>query len=235
MNVDPERPSRTSSWLILGIGIILLGVILLLEQVHGHSQVLDFAINLWPLILVAMGVAKLRPGQDRHPARGWVLIVTGLILLVATLGDNGFEGLIGPVLIVGAGILILLKALRKHRPAVPALEPSEDYIRSTAVLSGFKNRIHSQAFQGGELNAIFGGFELDLRPVVMKEDTARVDVFVLLGGGEIRIPEEWDVTVQVTTIAGGVGDKTPPPSASGQRPRLILTGMVLFGGIEIRN
>ena len=50
------------------------------------------------------------------------------------------------------------------------------------------------------------------------------------------MPEGWELQVQATAVFGGVGDKTlPVPAASGPRPRLLVTGLVLFGGVEIKN
>jgi len=44
------------------------------------------------------------------------------------------------------------------------------------------------------------------------------------------------VLVQAPAIFGGVNDKTAPLPADGEaRPRLVVTGLVLFGGIEIRH
>lgn len=226
-----------SSGIILGIGVILLGVVLLLDQIPGigNSSLLDFVKNLWPLILIAMGIARIRSGETTQPARGWVLVAVGAMLLLMTLGHGRFDHLIGPAAVLAAGVLIVLATLRKHRRTIPDLAESADFVRATAVLSGFKKRVHDQAFKGGELTAIFGGFELDLRTAVMETDSARIDVFLMFGGGEIRVPEGWDVSVEITSIAGGVGDKTGLlPEGDGPRPRLILSGTVLFGGIEVK-
>jgi hypothetical protein len=224
-----------SSGMILGVGVILLGVVLLLEQIPGirESRALEVLKDLWPLILVAMGMVRLR--NSRRPARGWVLIAVGLILLTMTLGHGRFDALIWPGILLCAGIFIVLRTLSHQRRSMPESGDSDDFIRGTAILSGFKHKIHSQAFKGGELTAIFGGFDLDLRQVTIAGDSARIDVFLLFGGGEIRVPEDWEVTIQATAIAGGVGDKSPlVPPVSGGRPRLILSGFILFGGAEVK-
>jgi hypothetical protein len=69
----------------------------------------------------------------------------------------------------------------------------------------------------------------------MKYEAARMDVFVLLGGGEIRVPEGWDVTINVSAIGGAVDDKRATlPTTEEHRPKLLITGTVLFGGIEVK-
>jgi predicted membrane protein len=239
MNMESRRCSTRSSsaGLVLGVGAILLGLVLLLEQIPGfrESRALEFIKNLWPLILIAMGIAKLQSRNVHRPMGGWFLIVGGFILLAVILGHGRFDTLIAPALFLCAGIFIVLRALQRKRRTTNDLPESEDFIKGTAILSGFKHRVPSQAFKGGELTAIFGGFDLDLRQVRMDSDSAHIDVFLLFGGGEIRVPENWDVTIQATTIAGGVGDKiSTPPTAEKDRPRLVLTGLILFGGIEVK-
>jgi hypothetical protein len=231
---EPRIHRSCPSGLILGVGVILVGVVLLLDQIPGirESRIMEFLKNLWPLILIAMGIARMDQGNSKRP---WILIMAGIVLLIVTLGHGRFDDLIAPVILLGAGIFIVLRTLRHQRRVLPIPDVSEDYVRGTAVLSAIKHRIHSQAFRGGELTAIFGGFDLDLRQAIMEGDSARIDVFLLFGGGEIRVPENWDVTLQATAIAGGVGDKASGlPIIEGTRPRLILSGFILFGGVEVK-
>lgn len=239
--MNPERecrkPDAWSTGLILGVGVVLLGVVLLLEEIPGlgDSALLGFVKNLWPVVLIVMGVARLRRPDGGHPARAWVLVVLGAILLLVTLGHGHFDALIGPGIVVAVGIFIILRTLRRQRGTPPEPLPSEEYLRGTAILSGFKRQVRTQLLKGGELTAIFGGFELDLRAAVMEGDSTTLDVFMLFGGGEIRVPEDWDVSIEVTAVAGGVGDKTASlPEAGTRRPRLILRGLILFGGIEVK-
>jgi len=80
-----------------------------------------------------------------------------------------------------------------------------------------------------------GGFELDLRDALMGADgTAQIEVFVIMGGLNILIPQNWTVASNVTPILGGVHDKTHA-NASSAAQQLIVRGTVLMGGIEIGN
>ena len=239
--MNTEFETRTyrafSPRLVLGIGVILFGLICALNQIPAiqNSPFLDFMKNLWPLILVGMGIAKIRQSESRNSTGGYALIAGGLFGLLLTLGHGHFEQLIGPALLLTLGIFIVLNALKQHRRVPPELQHSEHFSQGTAILSGFKHRVLSQAFKGGELTAIFGGFDLDLRQAAMEGNSVRMDVFVLFGGGEIRVPEGWDVLVQATAIAGGVENKAGAVLMDvSDRPRLVITGTILFGGIEIK-
>ena len=83
-----------------------------------------------------------------------------------------------------------------------------------AVFGGIERRVTSQDFQGGHINAIFGGVE-------------------------IRVPETWQVAFRGTPIFGGIADKTrvgrTTDPSDRRRKVLVLTGTVIFGGVEIKN
>ena len=78
-----------------------------------------------------------------------------------------------------------------------------------------------------------GGVNFDLREADIAGERAVIHVFAMMGGLEIRIPEEWTVEVGVTSLMGGVEDKTRGTAVSTKR--LVLKGTVIMGGIEIRN
>lgn len=108
------------------------------------------------------------------------------------------------VILVVIGILGGLKAYYQSRPAAP---PREGIIERSAVLSGFEERVKLPDFAGARLTAILGGFSLDLRDVKSSQETIRLHVNIVCGGGEIRVPKGWTVSVQARTIAGGVEQK----------------------------
>ena len=77
-----------------------------------------------------------------------------------------------------------------------------------------------------------GGFELDLRDASIKGE-AVIDIFTMMGGMSMRIPEDWLVIFDVNPFMGGYDDKTRPPKQSTKR--LIIKGTTIMGGIEIKN
>jgi Domain of unknown function (DUF5668) len=232
----PVLPSHAPAFtpkLVVGIAIIVAGLLMTLDNIMPSHEIARIAFKFWPLILVAMGLAKLRSEGDRG-VLPWLLIGGGIFGLLVTFGVRNFEDFIGPAILLAVGIFIVTKALQQHRGAPSELKSNSAFQSGSAIFSGWKRRPVG-LFKGAEVTVIFGGFELDLLQAHLDGDSARVDLFVLFGGGEIRVPEGWEVQTPLTSIAGGVGDKTRPPSASGPRPRLVLTGLVLFGGVEIRH
>ena len=166
---DAKAPSPFSPKLVVGVAIIVAGLVLTLDNlglIEAHT-----ILKLWPLVLVAIGAAKIRQERGGSSLGGWFLVLGGAFLLLFTFGHGHLADALGPMLVVAVGILIVVKALKQNRGVPPALARSEDFLQGTAILGGFKRRISTQAFKGGELTAIFGGYEVDLRQAVL--ETAR--------------------------------------------------------------
>ena len=231
---DAKAPSPFSPKLVVGVAIIVAGLVLTLDNlglIEAHT-----ILKLWPLILVAIGAAKIRQDRGGSSLGGWFLVLGGAFLLLFTFGHGHLADALGPMLVVAVGILIVVKALKQNRGVPPELARSEDFLQGTAIFGGFKRRVSTQTFKGGELTAIFGGYEVDLRQAVLENGQARIDVFVLFGGGEIRVPEGWEISNRATAIAGALNDSTHHgPAAPDSRPRLVVTGLILFGGTEVKS
>jgi hypothetical protein len=115
---------------------------------------------------------------------------------------------------------------------IPASDTNST-LSAVAVLSGVNRGNNSRTFRGGDLTAIMGGCEVDLRHAAI-DGEAIIDVFAMWGGIEIRVPEDWTVIGRVTPLLGGFDDKTRPPQGAGAH-RLIVRGMVIMGGVEVKN
>jgi predicted membrane protein len=92
----------------------------------------------------------------------------------------------------------------------------------------------SPAFERAELTAFMGGGKLDLRDTTLPNGRGVIDVFAMMGGFEILVPESWDVDVQVTPFMGNCDDKTVH-HGDASAPRLTIRGFVMMGGVDIKN
>jgi predicted membrane protein len=232
-----KAPSAFSPKLVLGVAIIVAGLVLTLDNLFPENHEITHKIfRLWPLILVAIGVAKIRQDGGNGNIGGWLFVIGGSILLLNSVFQIHLSNVLPPLLVVAVGIVIVIKALKQSRGVPPELARSDDFLQGTAIFGGFKRRILTQAFKGGELTAIFGGCELDLREAALDSGQARIDVFVLFGGGELRVPEGWEIANRATAMFGALNDKTHHgPSSTEARPCLVVTGLILFGGLEVKS
>ena len=111
---------------------------------------------------------------------------------------------------------------------------NDDTIEATAIFCGVNKTILSKHFKGGEIEAIFGGGEIDLSQADIEEDCI-LDITVVFGGLKLIVPSNWEVRTNITAIAGGVDEKRPKIRGEAANKRLTLVGTVMFGGVEIRN
>jgi predicted membrane protein len=79
-----------------------------------------------------------------------------------------------------------------------------------------------------------GGCKLNLREASIKNVVAIIDVFTFWGGIDIRVPEDWSVTIEGTPLMGGIEDKRHPVKSETEK-HLVIKGYVIMGGLEIAN
>ena len=65
------------------------------------------------------------------------------------------------------------------------------------------------------------------------QSQAVLRINAVCGGIAIKIPADWQVVLRVSSILGGVDDKSVPPMQP--EKTLTLQGGVIMGGIEIKN
>lgn len=81
---------------------------------------------------------------------------------------------------------------------------------------------------------IMGGSDIDLHDAELSDEVTQINVYTLMGGFEIRVPDGVDVQVSKFAFMGGhdvrLGNRSPPPGAPVIRLRLIS----IMGGGDVR-
>jgi len=126
-------------------------------------------------------------------------------------------------------------------------ENSVPRLNEVNIFWGGKRRIVAKNFVGGEIVSIFGGFDIDLREADILGNVAEIEVVTIFGGGDIRVPPSWEIVMDTVGIFGGCGDRTRHPdnpnvgsstaggSAAPQPKKLIVKGVAIFGGMNVKN
>ena len=106
-------------------------------------------------------------------------------------------------------------------------------IRMTSFFGSSKNQISIQQFRGGRVYALFGSNYIDLRHATIADEGATINIITSMGSVRLLVPEDWAVNIQTRAVVGGVASKrVAPTSPAGQ---LTLTGLCLFGSVEIKS
>ena len=234
----PEQPSaaerrpRVTPQLVVGLMIIVVGVLMTLDNLGVVDGV--YYLRLWPIGIIALGLAKLWQSRDGNGGSfgGLLFTVAGTWLLLeqTALVQLSFWDM-WPTLLVFAGGFLVWQGLSGPRPR-PSGDTNET-ISGMAVLGSVVRGNNSPTFRGGELTAVMGGCEIDLRNAAIQGE-AVIEVFALWGGIEIRVPEDWTVVSRITPVLGGVEDKTRAPRTA-TRQVLVLRGFVIMAGVEIKH
>ena len=229
---------RQLSRLVVGAFIIAVGVFALLDNLNLFDARL--VQPFWPLVFVAIGGLRLaRLWDTRAAVLSLVWIAVGLAMTANNLGLIHFHVRDWwPVLLIAGGLSVILRGFgsRGARGARSDCRGERlehgSRIEASAVMSGIVLRNDSQEFQGGEIEAIMGSIEIDLRQASIVGE-ARLHLSIVMGGVEIKVPRDWSISVNGTPTLGGIEDKTIPPMVPGKR--LVIDGSVVMGGVEIVN
>jgi predicted membrane protein len=232
-----KKPHSDMTRIVLGGFVILVGVLALLQNILGIQtrQILQF----WPVVFLLVGVIKFSQARSGMSyLLGGVLFAAGVLMTLHNLEIIEFrlrEWWPVAVIVVGASMIFRDSLHRQTSKLLPdSLQTAEigSTLTSTVLMSGGKLNVLTQDFRQGELTCIMGGIEIDLRQASM-ESVAVIQVTVIMGGIVLRLPPDWSVDSRSVNLMGGVDDKTIPPAQTNKR--LIIEGLVLMGGLELKN
>lgn len=234
------RERNPATQMIIGLFVIGLGMLFLLDNLGWLD--LDLRVHIIPTVLIGAGILKVMQTRTQSGiVIGGVMIAAGSLIMLKEIGfiDIGWRTL-WPMLMIGAGVAVVYKSATNRKAvanqsfdALDKTDP-ESTVNYTAIMGGFKHRITTQDFRGGEITAIMGGCDLDLRQSSINGD-AVLNVFAMCGGITIKVPVDWTVVFDGTPIMGAFDEKTVPPTGPGSGKRLIVRGYVIMGGMEVRN
>lgn len=234
------NPQHAGAQVVVGLAVIAIGLLFLFDNLGWLD--IEMGLQFWPIVLIAAGALRLM--QGRSGGGGFVgvaLVLAGVLLLLRAVGwlTVGWN-VLGPMLLIGGGVALLLRSTGRGRPVHGAgvrLDKdgdgaSEDSVNVTAVLGGHRRRMATQHFRGGEITVLMGGCDLDLREASI-DSVAVLQVFALMGGINIKVPTDWTVELEGMPVIGGFEDGTLHPRDMGKR--LVVRGYAIMGGLDLRN
>ncbi|GEO21672.1 hypothetical protein CQA01_22060 [Cyclobacterium qasimii] len=203
------------------------------------------------MILIAIGIFTGYKNRFQNTGSVVLILIGGFFLLRDMMFLPFHMGpLLLPIGLIILGLYIIVKKNRNKAFNMEGWEKGFDksmadgagvfgqdsinYIKVDAFLTGVKRKVMSKDFKGGEITTVFGGSNIDLMHADI-QGQAVLKVSVAFGGLKLIVPPHWDVQIGVSNLAAGIDDKryTQHGSVQNIEKRLILTGSVIFGGIEI--
>jgi hypothetical protein len=231
--------------LIFGLVVLGLGVTFLLDELDLVES--DRVLHYWPVILLLIAAVKLlAPAGPTDRTAGIFFAFLGLLFLGDTANWYSVDfSLVWPALLILLGLFIVKRGLFGPGRAGAVVDGAES-LSLFAFWSGHERKVTSRNFSGGDVTAVMGGAEIDLRAASVSQASgpAVLDLFVLMGGVDLYLAPEWEVVLETTAIMAAVEDNrktiiaaspSEAPAPSGHRPRLVLRGLVLMGGVELKS
>jgi uncharacterized membrane protein (UPF0136 family) len=224
----PTRPAHRTGVvkLIAGVFFSALGIVL----TAGNLDLIDSDdyVRYWPAVLVVLGLAKLVDGSRVVPV---ILMVVGAGLLALNLGwvrISVFD--LWPLLLIAFGLAMVGRAVG-WVPDVPVHKAVRG--EGISIFDDRKVTNNSQDYRGGRITTALGGYQLDLTGARMAQSPAIIEIFAMMGGIEILVPDDWEVVGEAMPIMAGFDIKTT--GATDSKQQLIVRGLALWSGIEVKS
>jgi len=208
------------------------------------SWVFDLFFKLLPSVILVMGVLWLsRSKEGEKPLIAWFVTIFGAVLLVSQFDLFGlsFGDMFLPMWLVVIAFMIMNPRdlmPRRLNTQNSDLDMDDGTIQLIAFMGGGELDYSSRNLKGGEVVAIWGGYQIDFTNADMEGDSMELNLFCIMGGVEIRIPDNWEMEKRgAICVMGGFSNKTRCLADELELPRkkLIIKGFALMGGGEVKN
>lgn len=225
---------------LFGLFLIALGGFWILVKLDLIPEIWDDILISWQMLLIGIGILSLIAGNR---TTGIILIVIGGFFMVPEIVTIPYEiRRIGwPLLIIGIGIALVVTHQKKRQiNPPPSPEPAKremNFFDDFVIFGGREIFINATTFYGGKITAIFGGAEYDLRQAQLSQNGAVVDCVSIFGGCGFKVPPDWNVKNEVSTVFGAFSDKRGASAhAINTDPEktLVIKGFSAFGGVEVK-
>ncbi|HKJ43933.1 MAG TPA: DUF5668 domain-containing protein [Sunxiuqinia sp.] len=221
-----------------GVILIAIGSVLILERLNLIPwNIADLLIS-WQMLLIAIGVFIMAGGNRTG---GTILIVIGGFFMLPELIDVPHEvrRLYWPLILVAVGAALLLRQRGPRGHIDQGVgEKDFDQFDDFVIFGGREIFINSQELKGGRCTSIFGGIEYDMRQAKLAPQGTIIDAICVFGGCGIKVPLDWNVRNEVTTIFGAFTDKRGDTFNHGQydpSKTVVIKGITIFGGFEVKH
>ncbi len=230
---------KLSNWL-WGAVLVVVGVLWALKAT-GVITVDLFFPGWWTLFIIVPALIGLITEEQKGGS--FILLLIGVCLLLACLDVLEFDliwKLILPVALILIGLSMIFHAATASsaRKRMKDLDLDEAKLREYwATFGEQKVSFDDKEFEGCQVDAVFGGADIDLTHAKIDHDVI-LRACSIFGGVKIFTPSNVKVEVVSTSIFGGVSNKRRQGEKSDGTKKsektLFIEATCLFGGVEIQ-
>lgn len=232
-----ENHHLSSNRPIIGIILVMIGLFLVLRNTGFFPEFISHIIFSFPMLLVAIGLV-ITLGSSGNRTSGVIVMAVGAFFLIPHIFRETFDvNMFWPAIFIIIGVIFIATKRRGWNVPVTKGLLGDDYIDYVNVFSGGERQIVSENFRGGRISAVFGGMELDLTKAKLATGVNEIEIACVFGGATLIVPDDWNITINVTPVLGGFTDsrKLLPGRMIDPTKQLVIKGAVVFGGGEIKS
>lgn len=224
--------NKTSN-MLWGLVFIIIGLIFGLNALE-ITNINIFFNGWWTLFIIVPCFIDLF--KEKNKTGNIIGLSIGIFLLLGSnniIDFNLIWKLIVPVALVIIGISLIFKDSVNSKVKQKMKELSKNTEKEYyATFSTQELEFTDKEFDDCNLNAIFGGIELDLKESTIKKESI-INATSIFGGITIYVPSNINVKVVSTSIFGGVSDERRSKNKNSDIT-LYINATCMFGGIEIK-
>ena len=226
------KEHRGNKRFYFGIVLIVIGVFLILEKLDLIPWSIAEIFISFQMLIIGIGALMILGGNRKG---GLIIVMIGVFFLIPREIRHDYW----PLLLVAIGVAMLLRHQGKKDEIIQGSKSSSvDYFDDFVIFGGREIFINSQHLMGGKSTSIFGGIEYDLRRANPSENGAVIDCVTVFGGCGFKIPLDWSVRNEVTTIFGAFTDKRGDAfqqTSYDPSKTITIKGISIFGGVEVKH
>lgn len=214
--------------MFIGLIFILIGTLFLISIIAPEFSI-DFSY-LIPLVLMASSLYYIIKGKKFTLANTTVLYLgTWFLLEELNIIKDPLDDAFFPILLIIIGIFIVIESLKVKKVFKRKDNNLKNYY---GIFSGLEERITDTNFKGANIYSIFGGVDLDLRGLELKEDIT-INAYSIFGGTSIFVNDNFKVKFNSFSLFGGNENKTTSTDKK-KNHTITINGISIFGGTEVK-
>lgn len=214
--------------MFIGLIFILIGALFLISIIAPEFSI-DFSY-LIPLVLMASSLYYIIKGKKFTLANTTVLYLgTWFLLDELNIIKDPLDDAFFPILLIIIGIFIVIESLKVKKVFKRKDNNLKNYY---GIFSGLEERVTDSNFKGANVYSVFGGVNLDLRGLELKEDIT-INAYSIFGGTSILVNDMFKVKVNSFSLFGGNENKAIF-SDKKKSNTLTINCVSIFGGTEIK-
>ena len=221
--------------MLAGIIILMIGILYFLELLIPEF-VIDYSI-IWPLVMVVCASYFIIK-KGKFDFGNSLLLFVGIWWFSLNIGiiPDGIRNYFWPLLLIFIGGCIVWGSVGFEKKIKKILRHDKDetgFLNYYGIFGGVREKVKTEDFVGANIYSIFGGCELNLKEIEIKNESAIIYVYSIFGGSELFLPhDKFDIVYNSTAIFGG--DENTTVGDPKAKKKLYINCVSVFGGSQLK-